>query len=164
MNTLFDLNEDFDRINRPQDYVDVIEWVTQSGYSDGYVAHLRKSPLAGMTAKPIIFQFARGDQTVPNPTNTLLVLGGELTDRTTYFRADLAFAANPALARNPHSFLTTLGNTGTPSATTIATQAQQQIAQFFASDGATIVDPDGAGPLFETPIAGPLPEDLNFIP
>lgn len=148
-----------------QNYIDVIEWLAQSGYSDGYVAHLRKTPLAGMTTKPIIFQFAKGDQTVPNPTNTLLIRAGELTDRTTYYRHDLAYAANPALPKNPHSFLTNVaGTTGTPSAASLAVQAQQQIAQFFASDGATIVDPDGAGPLFETPIAGPLPEELNFIP
>jgi hypothetical protein len=35
-----------------------------------------------------------------------------------------------------------------------AIQAQQQIAIFFETDGAVIVDPDGAGPLFEVPIAG----------
>ena len=34
--------------------------------------------------------------------------------------------------------------------------AQRQIATFF--------DPDGALPFFETPIAGPLPEDLGFLP
>jgi hypothetical protein len=28
----------------------------------------------------------------------------------------------------------------------------------------TVIDPDGAGPLFEVPITGPLPETLNFIP
>jgi len=27
-----------------------------------------------------------------------------------------------------------------------------------------VVDPDSAGPFFEVPIAGPLPETLNFIP
>jgi hypothetical protein len=43
-----------------------------------------------------------------------------------------------------------------------AIQAQQQIAIFFETDGAVIVDPDGAGPCFEVPIAGPLPEGLNF--
>jgi hypothetical protein len=42
--------------------------------------------------------------------------------------------------------------------------ARQQIAEFFASDGETIIDPDGAGPLFEVPIVGSLPEELNFIP
>ena len=29
---------------------------------------------------------------------------------------------------------------------------------------ALVVDPDGIGPFFEVPIAGPLPETLNFIP
>jgi hypothetical protein len=43
-----------------------------------------------------------------------------------------------------------------------AIQAQQQIAIFFETDGAVIVDPDGAGPLFEVPIAGPLAEGLSF--
>jgi hypothetical protein len=42
--------------------------------------------------------------------------------------------------------------------------ARQQIAEFFASDGETIIDPDGAGALFEVPIVPPLPEELNFIP
>ena len=42
--------------------------------------------------------------------------------------------------------------------------AQQQIAAFFASRGALTIDPDGAGPFFEVPIVGPLPEVLNFIP
>jgi hypothetical protein len=39
-----------------------------------------------------------------------------------------------------------------------------EIAEFFASDGASIIDPDGSELLFERPIAGPLPETLNFIP
>ena len=42
--------------------------------------------------------------------------------------------------------------------------AQRQIATFFAGDSATVLDPDGALPFFETPIAGPLPEDLGFLP
>jgi hypothetical protein len=40
--------------------------------------------------------------------------------------------------------------------------SQMQIAIFFESDGTVIVDPYGAGPFFEVPIAGPLPETLNF--
>jgi hypothetical protein len=46
----------------------------------------------------------------------------------------------------------------------IAVGTQTQIATLFASNGVTVIDPDGAGPLFEVPIAGPLPETLNFIP
>jgi hypothetical protein len=50
-----------------------------------------------------------------------------------------------------------------PAVADVGLGAQQQIAEFFASDGATVIDPDGAGPLFEVPIVGPLPEELNFI-
>ena len=46
----------------------------------------------------------------------------------------------------------------------VALAAQDQIAQFFASSGTVVVDPDGAGPLFETPMVGAPPEDLAYIP
>jgi hypothetical protein len=36
------------------------------------------------------------------------------------------------------------------------------VAVFFETDGAVVVDPDGAGPFFEVPIVGPLPEGVNF--
>jgi hypothetical protein len=45
-----------------------------------------------------------------------------------------------------------------------ALAAQSQIATFFASDGDSVIVPDGAGPFFETPMVGPPPEDLDFIP
>ena len=35
-----------------------------------YAPHLRAEPLAGVPAKSIILQFARGDKTVPNPTTS----------------------------------------------------------------------------------------------
>ena len=52
---------------------------------------------------------------------------------------------------------------------TIAIEPQIQIGVFFATDGALTIDPDSVGfprvpPLFETPIAGALPEDLGFLP
>jgi hypothetical protein len=46
----------------------------------------------------------------------------------------------------------------------IALGAQAQIAEFFASNGTLIIDPDGSMPLFEVQIVPPLPEELNFIP
>jgi hypothetical protein len=144
-----------------QDYLEHSEWATQSGNPVAYAPHIRRDPLAGMAPKPVIVQFAKGDGTVPNPTNTALIRAGELTDRSTYYRNDLAFAANPAVPKNPHVFLTNIGSAATA---LIALSAQAQIAAFFASDGALTIDPDGAGPLFETPIASPLPEELNFIP
>jgi len=68
--------------------------------------------------------------------------------------------------KNPHDFLV-LGFLpppfGFPAIADISRSAQQQIAYFFASDGETVIDPDGLGPLFEVPIAGPLPEELRSL-
>src|SRR5438445_498520 len=62
---------------------------------------------------------------------------------------------HPGYARDTARRLTNIGGA-------TAIQVQQHIAIFFETDGAVIVDPDGAGPLFEAPIAGPLPEGLSF--
>jgi hypothetical protein len=146
-----------------QEFLDRMEWVSQAGNPVAYAPHVRTSPLAGVSPKSVIFQFAKGDKTVPNPTNTAILRAGDLADRATYFRNDLAFAANPAaVPKDPHAFLTRI--VGAPSVVAVAAGAQQQIAAFFASDGALVIDPDGAGPLFEVPIVLPLPEDLSFIP
>ena len=94
----------------------------------------------------------------------LLALAGQLAGQTTYFRNDLAFAANPNFSKDPHVFLVQILAGTDPGVLAAAMEAQTQIALFFASDGQTVIDPDGPAPLFEVPIAGPLPEVLNFIP
>ncbi|HEU5323535.1 MAG TPA: hypothetical protein VFX28_22210, partial [Methylomirabilota bacterium] len=144
-----------------QTVIENTEWVSQSGNPVAYAPHLRRSPLPGLEAKPVIVQFAKGDRTVPNPTATALIRAGDLADRATYFRNDLVVAAIPGAPTNPHTFLT---NIGVPSVAALAVAAQQQIGIFFATDGAVVVDPDGGAPFFEVPIAGPLPEALNFLP
>ena len=70
-------------------------------------------------------------------------------------------AAIAGLPKNPHTFLTNIGN---EAAAPLAFAAQKQIATFFFSRGTVVIDPDAAGSLFEVPIAGPLPETLSFIP
>jgi hypothetical protein len=144
-----------------QDYVDNTEWVQQAGNVVAYAPHIRKDPFFGMAPKPVIFQFAKGDQIAPNPTTTAILRAGDLADTATYFRNDLAFLADPAVPKNPHLFLTRIT---TPSVAAVALAAQQQIAWFFTSDGGDVIDPDDAGALFEVPIILPLPEELNFIP
>jgi hypothetical protein len=144
-----------------QEFFDQLEWGNQRGSPVAYAPYVRKSPLRGNPAKNVIVQFGKGDQTVPNPTQTALVRAGGLDDRVTYYRNDLAFAAGSPV-KNPHTFLTNITVPGLAGLN--AAQAQGQIATFFASDGAVTIDPDGAGPLFETPIVPPLPETLNFIP
>ena len=144
--------------------LDRFEWVQQSGNPVSYAPLIRKSPLSGSAAKPVIIQFAKGDVTVPNPTSSAIIRAGALQDRTTYFRNDLAYALNPTatgVPKNPHTFLTNIGAAATAP---YAVAAQSQIAVFFASNGALTIDPDGANPFFEVPIALPLPESLNFIP
>jgi hypothetical protein len=152
-----------------QTVIDHSEWAGQSGNPVAYAPHIRKDPLEGMPAKTIIFQFAKGDQTVPNPTATAILRAGDLADRATYYRNDLAFAANPAIPKNPHTFLT---GVLTPATAAIALEAQQQIATFFASEFAAaeplVIDPDTLGlfpvAVFEVPVVPPLPEELNFLP
>jgi hypothetical protein len=137
------------------------QWVQQPGNPVSYAAQIRKQPLPGSAPKPVIVQVAKGDVTVPNPTSSAIVRAGDLADRTTYYRNDIAYAANPAVGKNPHTFLTNIAN---PAAAPLAIGAQIQIATFFQSQGTVTIDPDGAGPIFEVPIAGPLPEVTNFIP
>jgi Bacterial virulence factor lipase N-terminal len=144
-----------------QDFEDKTRWLGQAGDPVSWAPSIRKSPLAGANPKNVIVQFARGDKTVPNPTTTALIRAGDLRDRTTLFRNDLAFALGVGFTKNPHAFLTNIG--GSPAAALAALQAQAQIGVFFASDGVLTIDPDGPGLLFETPTSL-LPEDLAFIP
>jgi Calx-beta domain-containing protein/virulence factor lipase-like protein len=142
-----------------QEVIENTEWVSQSGNPVAYAPHLRKSPLAGVAAKSVIVQFAKSDQVVPNPATTALIRAGDLADRATFYRHDLAFAENPQLPTVPHGFLT---QANVPGMRAILDGAHEQIATFFASDGVDIIHPEPAR-FFETPIAGSLPERLNFI-
>jgi hypothetical protein len=143
-----------------QEVLENQEWAMTSGDPLAYAPHLRKDPLVGVPVKPVIIQFAKGDRNIPNPTTTALLRAGDLADRATFYRHDLAFAENPTLPRNPHQFLILVD---VPAVRPIALGYQAQIASFFASDGAVVIHPEPAR-FFETPIAGPLPEDLNYIP
>jgi hypothetical protein len=141
-----------------------MRWVQMSGVPAANAPYLRREPLAGSSPKSVIMQFAKGDISLPNPNSTATLRAGQLADRATYFRNDLAFAANPNFDKDPHNFLLQVTFNLDPGVIQVAMEAQTQIAVFFASDGQMVVDPDGPGPLFEVPIAGPLPEDLNYIP
>jgi dienelactone hydrolase len=131
-----------------QNLLDQTEWAQQSANPAAY---------APFIDTPIIMQFARGDMTVPNPTTSAILRAGGLAGRATLFRNDLAHA-DFGTSVNPHTFLTNITGAGA----LFAIEAQAQIATFFASDGATTIDPDGPGKYFETPTSI-VPEDLGFI-
>src|SRR5262245_11454203 len=135
------------------------EWVHMIGDPVSYAPHLRKDPLAGAAAKSVIIQFAKGDQNVTNPRATALIRAGDLADRATLYRHDLASAENPKLPKNPHQFLIMVVD---PAVRPIALGYQSQIAAFFASDGEVVIHPE-PGRFFETPLVGSLPEQPNFI-
>lgn len=146
-----------------QEYLENVEWVSQSGNPVAYASHLRKDPLADVPEKAVIVQFAKGDQTVPNPTASAILRAGDLADRATFYRNDLAFAERPTeVPRNPHTFLTRILDPS-PLARAIATGAQEQIGMFFATDGEVVIHSEPSR-FFEVPIVPPLPEDLSYIP
>ncbi len=87
---------------------------------------------------------------MPNPTTYTIADAGDLFDRVSLYRNDKATPELP----NPHGFLLQLDH---PS----ALQGQRQVAAFLRT-GRTI-DPDGAGPVWEVPIADPsVLLQLNF--
>jgi fermentation-respiration switch protein FrsA (DUF1100 family) len=144
-----------------QELFERAEWVSQTGDAAAYAPYVRKSPLPGVPPKSVLIQICKGDQTGPNPRNTAIVRAGDLADRTTLFRNDLAYLADPAVPKNPHGFLnrfTSPGITGE-----IGRGGQMQAAVFLASDGNKIIWPEPSQ-FFEVPIVPPLPEDLTFIP
>jgi Bacterial virulence factor lipase N-terminal len=147
-----------------QQFLEHWEWVSGSANAVAYAVHLQKQPLDGVAAKPVIVQFAKGDKTHPNPTTTAMLRAGDLAEQATYCRNDLAFALEPAVVpKDPHLFLQF--NTSSSSLLSgIGLGAQRQIAEFLASDGTLVIDPDVSNALFEVPIVPPLPEELNFIP
>jgi virulence factor lipase-like protein len=182
VNGIFPFNDNFPLRNQPpvintvagaieiQELESRMRWVQMSGDPAGNAPYLRREPLAGSSPKSVIMQFAKGDVSQPNPVSTATLRAGQLADRTTYFRNDLAFAADPNFPEDPHEFLLPVHNPD-PAIKMVAVEAQTQIAIFFASDGQTVINPAPCPvpvinpvPCFEVPIAGPLPEDLNFLP
>ncbi len=142
-----------------QEVVENAKWVSDSGNPVAYSPHLRRDLLAGVPTKSVIYQFGKGDQIAPNPTATAIVRSGDLADRATFYRHDLAFAENPTLPTQPHGFMVRIE---IPAFRAIALGAQEQIAVFFATGGEVIIHPEPAR-FFEVPIVLPLPEDLGYI-
>ena len=134
-----------------QDVFARVAWLSRPGSADTFAPLLRLRPPTGSPAKAVLYQYAYGDRTVPNPTSATLMRAGGLQDVTTVYRNDRTATAGS----DPHSFLLNPTLTGRQ-------QGQTQIVEFLASGGTRIVDPDGAGNVFEVPIADPRSiETLN---
>lgn len=117
-------------------------WLERAGSPETFAPFIRLNPRYG--EKTVVFLNAFGDNTVPNITTGNIVRAGELLDRLTFYRNDMT----PTSDTDPHGFLadpTLAGRSG----------AQAQLVAFLQSYGASVIDPDGAGPVFEVPIIDP---------
>jgi hypothetical protein len=132
-----------------QAYLDRAEWLTQSANPVAFAPYLRRAPLPGVPARPVLFQWAVGDQTVPNPTTQALLDAGLLQPVSSLYRHDVLGAGLSDRFRDPHAFLTWAA---IPEVYAIGRAAQEQVARFFLSGGRQI---DAVIPQFET--AGRLP-------
>ena len=139
---------------------EVADWLNMSAGPLAFAAGLKRAP--------VLFQFAKGDEEVANPTNSAIILAasGQATSRFLRFDKAKEIACSQ-LPTQPHRFLANPEIFSTPAQQSIAMAAQRQVAGFFASNGGVIPDanPFLDGPftgikLFETP--SNLPEDLNF--
>jgi hypothetical protein len=138
-----------------QQFFDRSEWNGYIANAVGDAPYIRKEPLEDVPAKSTIFQFAKGDEQIPNPTTTAILRAGDLADVATYYGNDLAVAADPLVPKTPHVFLARVPPRPFDSTVcAIALDAQEQIATFFESDGETVINPDPA--FFEVPIVPPL--------
>ena len=135
------------------------DWADQIASTVAFAPFLRRAA-AAVPARPFVVQFARSDGTAPNPNTTEFIRSGGFADRVLMYRHDLNFAAG-GVPPNPHAFLSAVN--APPNFSRVALGAQQQIAEFFASDGVKVIHPTPTE-FWEVPITGPLPEDLFFLP
>jgi hypothetical protein len=101
-------------------------------------------PLPGVPPRPVLFQWAVGDQTVPNPTTMALLDAGLLWPVSSLYRHDVLGPGFSDRFRDPHGFLSW---TGFPEVYAIGRAAQEQVARFFLSGGRQI---EAVIPQFET--------------
>ncbi|MBW3656412.1 MAG: hypothetical protein KY444_09900, partial [Gemmatimonadetes bacterium] len=124
-----------------QAYAARANWLNRPGSPEAFAPLLRHDPLADSKPKRFFYQFAFGDETVPNPTSWNLLRAGRFPGRVSFYRND----RTPTRGENPHGFLLDPRITGRQ-------QAQAQVIDFIARNGEGPIDPDGPGNTWETPI------------
>ncbi len=132
-----------------QAYFDRAEWLSQSANPVAFAPYLKQVPLPGVGPKAVLYQWAVGDLTVPNPTTAALLRAGLLEPVSSLYRHDLVSGLSDRF-KNPHGFLAWIAS---PEVYAIGRAAQEQVARFFVSGGRQI---ERGLPQFEP--AGRLPE------
>ncbi len=130
-----------------QAYFDRAEWLSQSANPVAFAPYVKRAPLPGVGPKAVLYQWAVGDVTVPNPTTEALLNAGHLQSVSSLYRHDQLVSGFSERFKNPHGFLTW---TAFPEVYAIGRAAQEQVARFFVSGGRQI---ERVLPQFETPAA-----------
>jgi dienelactone hydrolase len=131
-----------------QDYFDKVEWLSQTANPVAFAPYLLQAPLGGGRPRVVMYQWAVGDKTVPNPTTESILRAGDLAAVASLYRHDQVAANLPERFRdNPHAFLTW---TFFPDVADIGRAAQEQVVRFFLTGKIEAVDPR-----FEIPTARP---------
>jgi len=136
-----------------QRYLNDASWQERAGDPVAFAPLLRLRPPAGAAAKHVIWQSAFGDHTVPNPTAGELYRAGKVFDLVSYYRND----KTPTAGSDPHGFQLDPRLAGRD-------QGQLQVITFLASGGATVIDPDGPGPVWEVPVQNQRNLDCTHYP
>ena len=116
-----------------QAFFDRAEWLTQPANPVAFAPYLKQAPLPGVGPKAVLYQWAVGDRTVPNPTTAALLRAGQLQPVSSLYRHDPAAVSERF--KDPHAFLTW---TAFPEVYAIGRAAQEQVARFFVSGGRQI--------------------------
>jgi hypothetical protein len=147
-----------------QELLERVEWNNMLGDALSFAPHLSWSPLPGVSAKPVLFQFAWGDLTLPNPTESAVVRAANTPGLVSLFRTDMAWLPNMRLSADPHDFGFDFYTSA--ASVVVARATQTQMAMFLSGDGRSVpyvnnlLCPPYLGDLFFVPKV--LPEDLNF--
>ncbi len=116
-----------------QAYFDRAEWLSQPANPVAFAPYLKQVPLLGVGVKAVLYQWATGDRTVPNPTTSALLRAGRLQPVSALYRHDPAGVSERF--KNPHGFLVW---TAFPEVYAIGRAAQEQVARFLVSGGRQI--------------------------
>jgi hypothetical protein len=139
-----------------------LEWLQTGGDPLSYAPHLTLSPLPNVPAKQALFLIPEGDRTVPNPQESALIRAAGMLSSTSLYRYDLAAPLAKrfgfTLPADPHAFLVDITSAAT---LMIANAAQQVVATYLTSNGATIPTESVLGTqVLQTPTA--YLESLNW--
>lgn len=100
---------------------------------------LKQGTLVGQPIKRVLYQYALGDQTIPNVANGQLARAGYEYELVSVYRHDIARRLVPSLPADPHIYLAAFGSPEIP-ALAIGLSALSEASQFLASGKREVPD------------------------